>query len=88
MPRFGEVLSLNHLANDPFAQTRIYAIAAIIKYLLDFINPSTSWAGRLRDHLDTFPVAPQISIGQAGFPENWAAQPLWTFVEDLRSRSR
>ncbi|UVF22852.1 Abi family protein (plasmid) [Microvirga terrae] len=77
-PRAGEIPLLDHLANDTFAQTRLYAVAAVIQFLLRRINPTTSWATRLNEHFASFPQAPGIAPGQSGFPASWETLPLWT----------
>lgn len=76
-PRTGEVPLLDHLANDTFAQTRFYAVAAVTQLLLTTINPRSTWAQRLKAHAATFPAAPGISFGQSGFPDDWQQLPLW-----------
>lgn len=77
-PRAGEIALLDHLARDAFAQTRLYGVAAPMQYLLRFINPMTSWPDRLRRHLDGFPTAPGVAVGQTGFPAGWETLPLWS----------
>ena len=74
----GEIPYLDHLANDLSANGKVYTMLAIIQFLLRQINPETSWAERLKDHVRTFPeVAGVISIRQAGFPDGWQDLPLW-----------
>lgn len=77
-PRGREIAPLDHLASDSHAQTRLYGVAAPMQYLLRFINPTTSWAGRLRRHFDGFPSAPGAAIGQTGFLAGWERLPLWS----------
>jgi abortive infection bacteriophage resistance protein len=76
-PMAGEIPLLDHLAADHYGQTRLYAPAAVIQYLLRTINPTTSWGDRLRQHLATFPAVPTISVAQTGFPSDWDQLPLW-----------
>lgn len=76
-PKAGEIALLDHLASDPFAQTRLYGVAAPMQYLLRFINPTTSWPDRLRRHLDGFPTAPGVAVGQTAFPAGWEKLLLW-----------
>lgn len=76
-PRKHEIALLDHLASDLHARTRLYGVAAPVQYLLRFINPTTSWARRLREHFDRFPSAPGTAIGQTGFPDGWERLPLW-----------
>ncbi|WP_458093766.1 Abi family protein [Roseomonas sp. WA12] len=86
LPRLGEVPLLDHIAsNQPttsqlkLAQTRVYAAACAIQYFLRYINPATTWAHRLSEHLDTFPGEPGncVSLDQMGFPTDWTTLPLW-----------
>jgi abortive infection bacteriophage resistance protein len=77
LPRRGEMPLLEHLRNDRLAQTRLYGPAAILRYLLRVINPGTSWAIRLEDHLKTFPTAPGIAPHHMGFQSSWQTEPLW-----------
>jgi hypothetical protein len=48
-----------------------------MRLLLKQINPRTKWADRLKAHMATFPVAPNIKISDMGFPPNWDKLPLW-----------
>jgi abortive infection bacteriophage resistance protein len=81
--RTGEIQLLDHISMEygtnktPFAVSRLYGTAAIIQYLLRYINPGTSWARRLEEHMSNFPSAHGLSIEDAGFPKNWAQLPLW-----------
>ena len=68
---------LDHMAADQHLQKRYYAVAAVLRYLLGFINPTTTWAGRLSDLVATLPAAPGISLRHMGFPKNWTDLPLW-----------
>jgi len=81
-PRAGVIPFLDHLATNERAQTRIYGTAAIIRFLLLKINPTTSWPARLKEILSTFPTAPSISISQTGFPAEWDALPVWTIAKN------
>ena len=77
LPRKAEVPWLDHLAADAHAQKRYYAVAAVLRYLLRFINPTTTWPTRLADLVSTLPTAPGISQRHMGFPKNWIDLPLW-----------
>jgi abortive infection bacteriophage resistance protein len=77
LPRKGEVPLLDHMAADPHLQKRYYAVAAILRYLLQFINPTTTWANRLAELALTLPAAPGISSRHMGFPKDWTKLPLW-----------
>ena len=77
LPQTGEVMLLDHLAADQHLQKRYYAVAAVLRYLLLFINPTTTWANRLSELIVTLPTAPGISLRHMGFPNNWTSLPLW-----------
>jgi abortive infection bacteriophage resistance protein len=72
MPKPGTVPLLDHVAPD-----RFYAAAAVTRYLLRSINPTTSWATRLKDLIVTFPANPCVQLDRAGFPIGWEAELLW-----------
>jgi abortive infection bacteriophage resistance protein len=76
-PKVGDHLLLDHLATDPVAQTRVYAVAAALQFLLRTIHPGSGWATRLKQHCATFPAAPNVQLAQAGFPANWEQLALW-----------
>jgi abortive infection bacteriophage resistance protein len=75
--RLGEVALLGHLSTDLHAQRRIYAVTAVLQYLLRFIHPGSSWARRLAEHLGTFPKSQHISARQMGLPADWNELALW-----------
>lgn len=77
-PKPGEIALLDHLAGNQLAQKRLYAVAAVMQFLLRTINPSTSWGSRLKQHMASFPAGvPGIAIGHTGFPKDWETLPLW-----------
>jgi abortive infection bacteriophage resistance protein len=76
-PRPGEITLLDHIHGDVHAQSRIYATAAFLQYLLMTINPASSWGVRLRAHLKTLPVGNGINLRQTGFPHDWGKLDLW-----------
>lgn len=77
-PRVGEVPLLDHVATDTNAQARIYSTIAALQFLLKTINPTTTWGVRLKTLIETFPNVGGVAIVQAGFPNNWASQQLWS----------
>jgi len=77
LSRKGEVALLDHMAADQHLQKRYYAVAAVLHYLLRFINPTTAWAYRLSELVASLPTAPGISLRHMGFPKDWTALPLW-----------
>ncbi|MCK9550656.1 Abi family protein [Aquamicrobium sp.] len=78
MPREGEIADLDHLRASPGSNGRLYAAAAIIRYMLREISPRSRWHERLMSHVTTFPTHPVISVDAAGFPDNWQELSLWT----------
>ncbi|MHB1701473.1 MAG: Abi family protein [Acidobacteriaceae bacterium] len=80
-PKPGEIAELEHLATDTTAQSRIYATAASLQFLLKTIHPASSWGARMKSHCASFPSAPNLSLSQAGFPFGWQALPLWNANE-------
>lgn len=72
-----EIPELDHLATDEKAQTRIYATAATLQFLLKTIHPGSSWAARLKTHCARFPASHGIDLSQAGFPPDWEHLILW-----------
>lgn len=78
-PRAGEFAMLDPLAVDSFAHSRLYAVAAIMQYLLRMIDPNaaTNWSNRLKAHFATFPVIQGVVVGNSGFPPDWITIPLW-----------
>jgi hypothetical protein len=66
-------------------KTRLYGTAAVIRFLLLKINPTTAWPLRLKGILSTLPAAPGISMSHAGFPVGWDALPLWTIANNAAS---
>ena len=78
-PKVGEVPLMDHLANDVFAQVRLYAVAAVIQYLLRQIHADAArdWAAQLKVHFETFPDMPGVPVTQTGFPNGWQDLELW-----------
>lgn len=76
-PAAGTIPLLEHLIGDNYALERLYAAAAITRYFLLQINPSSNWNYRFIEVIDQFPEGPGIAISHAGFPENWQELDLW-----------
>lgn len=68
---------LNHIYATTNAKFRVYAVLAIMKSMLNRINPMSSWGARLAELVDQFPAVPLLSISNAGFPANWKTEALW-----------
>ena len=58
----------------PVRNNRLYYVLCIIQYLLQKINPSTTFSTRLKELLSEFP---NVDVVAMGFPENWKKEPLW-----------
>ncbi|MBB4859241.1 abortive infection bacteriophage resistance protein [Novosphingobium chloroacetimidivorans] len=78
-PRPGEFALLEPLAKDSFAHSRLYAVAAIMQYMLRIIDPNAAieWSDHLKAHFATFPEIPGVAVGNSGFPLGWEASALW-----------
>jgi len=56
---------------------RIYLVLAILEYLLQAVNPTSSWHERLKDLMDH---NPQVSRAHMGMPDDWDSDPFWRFT--------
>lgn len=59
---------------DP--HTRLYLMLATLEYLLQAVNPTSTWHERLKDLMDR---NPQVSKAHMGMPDNWDTDPFWSF---------
>lgn len=77
-PRKNEIPPLDHIALNPYSQSRVYGVIAIMQYMLSIINPTSSWGNRLREHCNSFPEFNDIvTLTNAGFPNKWEKLPLF-----------
>ena len=76
-PDQGQILDLDHLVGQTHSLSRFYASAVILRHLLLTINPTSTWAERLAEHVATLPNNPYVTLASAGFPENWVDQDIW-----------
>jgi len=76
-PTPGQIPTLDHLVGQTHSLSRFYAPVVILRHLLLTINPTTTWAERLSEHVATLPANPYVTLASAGFPENWADQDIW-----------
>lgn len=60
--------------SSPVRSDRIYYVLCIIQYLLKTINPSSSFASRLKAMLAEFPI---VDITAMGFTKDWDKELLW-----------
>lgn len=77
-PRKGETPLLDHLVGDNYALERVYSAAAITRYFLLQINPSSEWQKRFIELTNEFPIGPGISLNHSGFPEDWKKLGIWS----------
>lgn len=68
---------LTQIIGDPKMQTRYYAAASLIRFLLNKISPGTQWTEKFKEHISTFPESPLINLKSGGFPDNWSNSILW-----------
>ena len=53
---------------------RVYYVLSIIQYLLQTINPSSTFPTRLKQLIADFP---EVDLSAMGLPKNWESEPLW-----------
>jgi len=76
-PTQGQIPALDHIVGQAHSLSRFYASAVILRHLLLTINPTSTWADRLSEHVATLPDNPYVTLASAGFPENWVDQDIW-----------
>jgi abortive infection bacteriophage resistance protein len=84
--RSGELALFEHLASDQLAQRRLYAVAAVLQYMLNIMHPGSTWKERLKSHLRTLPDSPYISLRHMGFSSDWEALSLRSQLPSEASR--
>lgn len=77
-PSANAIAYLDHLQGDTHGQTRLYAALVLLCFMLKKVNPTSTWAKRLSDHVATLPDNPYVTVHNAGFPVNWMTQPIWS----------
>lgn len=80
-PRLPPVAELHWVA--PFAQgghvlARCFLLMCLLRHLLSVINPTSSWAARMTQHLMSFPNLDHLGLNLVGMgaPADW--QSLWS----------
>lgn len=53
---------------------RVYYVLSVIQYLLQTINPASTFPTRLKQLIADFP---DVDLSAMGFPKNWESEPLW-----------
>lgn len=76
-PVAGQITEVDHLISDTHGQTRLYGALLIMRCMLKTVNPSTSWAERLKEHVATLPANPYVTLQSAGFPTGWTTLSAW-----------
>lgn len=61
--------------DDLTPNTRVYAQLVVMQVLLGVISPGNHWAESLKELLQKHP---QIPLRSMGFPNGWAARPVWS----------
>ena len=69
--------SLAHISNNTHAQARLYGVALICAYLLQSINPNSTWKDRFKERIAQFPISNTIKLSSAGFPARWENEAIW-----------
>lgn len=62
------------LKNTLFRRNKLYATLSCIQYVLKRINTGSTFHERLKELIETCPLA---QIEEMGFPSDWAAEELW-----------
>lgn len=78
-PKVGQIPDLDHLRDSEDAK-RVYGTynaLAVIAYLLQSIEPSSTWPALLAEQLRTFPTTESLAVQSLGAPEGWASLALW-----------
>lgn len=67
-------ISLDNPSIDP--NKRVYFILVVIEYLLQSVNPESTWHWRLRHLLEKYP---KITKASMGMPDDWLNDVFWRF---------
>ncbi len=77
LPTHGQVHGFDALVGQPAVASRLFVVLCILLHFMQKVSPNSSWPHRLRQHLETFPAVPHLSLSDIGFPADWQSQPLW-----------
>lgn len=78
-------------SKDAHARARCYLLLRMTRHLLETIHPKSTWADRLRSHLDSFPSLSHVQLDREygmGMPEGWQADwraPRFAWIKRLLS---
>lgn len=62
------------LTNTNIRNSRTYFMLCMIKFLLQTVNPKTTFTAKLKSLLAQYP---NVDIRAMDFPRNWVQEPLW-----------
>ncbi|EHQ52209.1 Abi family protein [Ectothiorhodospira sp. PHS-1] len=73
LPPADEVAWVTPFQDDSHLRARCYLLLRIARHLLQVVNPSSSWPGRVKAHMETFPDLTHLGLNLAGMgaPDNW-----------------
>lgn len=77
LPASAELAWVQSFEASNHARARCFLLLKMLQHMLKVINPNSSWAGRVEQHLLGFPDLThiEIDIQSMGAPENW--QKVW-----------
>jgi abortive infection bacteriophage resistance protein len=75
LPPAGELTWVAPYEADAHARARCYLLLRITRHLLDVVNPRSTWPGRIKTLLQSFPDLGHLNLNLAGMgaPANWEA---------------
>ncbi|MGO1950964.1 MAG: Abi family protein [Mycobacteriaceae bacterium] len=82
-PRNGSVPLLSHLvehpglSDHPTGGFRIYNVAAVMAYLTQRIDPSSTWTSDTAEFVESFPRHRSLGVDAMGFFDGWHSEELW-----------
>lgn len=76
LPPVSEMPWVAPFANNGHALARCFLLVCLLRHLLGVINPTSSWSGRVKTHLRTFPNLDHLGLNLAsmGAGATWAEQ--------------
>jgi abortive infection bacteriophage resistance protein len=75
--RRGDLPVFDPLVGNPRIVSRLYVVLCILSYFMTEICPQTTWRHRVVELVKAFPDAPDLSVADMGFPEDWESQAFW-----------
>lgn len=82
-PQFPRNPHYKWLDHTAIANNRIYFMLCIIKYLLQTIQPRTSFSNKLHKLLEKYP---NVDVKAMGFSQEWASEKLWLPNQETEGR--